>query len=98
MTIEIEPEQVHKKLLAGEQLLIIDVREPWEYVQRHIPGAVNMPVSRFTVSVPQLPKEPIITVCEHGIRSETIRAILTRHGYDVLSMRGGMSVWTWEVE
>ena len=98
MQTEITPEELHKKLIAGERVMIIDVREPFEYRRRHIPGAVNIPVSRFTIKMPQLPKEPIVTVCEHGHRSETVRNILAKHGYDVLSMEGGMAEWKWEAD
>jgi hypothetical protein len=65
----IAPAELRRKLASGEQVIILDVREPYEFAARHIPQAVNYPVSRLTVPV-KLPKGLVVTVCEHGVRSE----------------------------
>ena len=94
----ISPAELRAKLRSGEQLTVLDVREPYEFAARHIPHAVNYPVSRLTVTRPDLPKGLVVTVCEHGVRSEAARRLLAKAGYTVMSMRGGMASWTWEVE
>lgn len=89
-----------KKRLKDERLILIDVREPWEYEQGHLKGSVNVPVSNFTHSSSlELPKSAtIITICEHGIRSLYAAHALEKKGYKAFSMQGGMSEWDGPVE
>jgi rhodanese-related sulfurtransferase len=61
----------HDDLVAGLEggaLALVDVREPDEFAAGHIPGAVNLPMSRFDAAL--LPKEkPVALVCQTGRRS-----------------------------
>jgi rhodanese-related sulfurtransferase len=40
---EITPQDVMQRLEGGEDLLVLDVREPHEFAQGHLPGALNVP-------------------------------------------------------
>jgi rhodanese-related sulfurtransferase len=40
---EISPDELQRALESGEDVLVIDVREPHEFAQGHLPGAVNVP-------------------------------------------------------
>ncbi|MGA8172356.1 MAG: rhodanese-like domain-containing protein [Methylocystis sp.] len=54
--------------VASKSHAIVDVREPHEYAAGHVPGAVNLPLSRFAPA--QLPSgKPIVLVCQAGGRS-----------------------------
>lgn len=72
---------------------IVDVREPYEYAAGHIPGSVNVPMSRF--SVEQLPQgKPLILTCASGGRSAYACGQARRAGRaDVLNHRGGVGGW-----
>ena len=93
---DITTKELKQKIDSGEQLVILDVREPHEYMDWHIEGSISLPVSNlmhrgFRI---ELPKEhEIITVCAHGFRSETARRILAENGYTVRSLDGGMVEW-----
>ena len=92
----ITPQDLKGKLDAGEQMIILDVREPFEYSDWHIPGSINIPISRVMRS-PDLdaPKDSeIIAVCAHGMRSAAATRYLNMAGFEnVYSMEGGMVEW-----
>ena len=93
---EISPQETAAALDRGDTLLI-DVRDPGEWQEGHIPGATNF--SRGTVELeiegaaPDL-SMPIITHCGGGGRSALAAESLQRMGYtNVKSMAGGFKAW-----
>jgi rhodanese-related sulfurtransferase len=93
---EISPQDAASALKRGDALLI-DVRDPDEWKEGHIPGAKNF--SRGTVELeieeaaPDL-STPIITHCGGGGRSALAAESLQRMGYNnVKSMAGGFKAW-----
>jgi len=65
--------------------VIIDVREPFEYVGGHYPGALNIPPARLMGDLPELadvPKDaPLIVYCRSGSRSNVAMHILRNRGF-----------------
>ena len=93
---EISPQETAAALDRGDTLLI-DVRDPGEWQEGHIPGTKNF--SRGTVELeieeaaPDL-STPIITHCGGGGRSALAAESLQRMGYtNVKSMAGGFKTW-----
>ena len=73
-----------------ENALLVDVREPGEYADGHIPGAVNAPLS--TLDRAELPKDrPLFLYCLRGSRSARAAGILRRRGYDRVRSIGGIN-------
>lgn len=74
--------------------LLLDVRTPAEFSERHIPGAVNVPVQELGARLRELgPKHrPIVVYCRSGARSAAATQLMRRAGYDVLDI-GGMGNW-----
>ena len=98
---EISPQDVRARLEAGESLNLVDVRQPWEYAQSHIPGALLLPTDNFAARYAEMlnPDDEIICLCEHGVRSEAAARFLAAQGYsNVATMTGGMSVYDGPVE
>jgi rhodanese-related sulfurtransferase len=83
--------------MNDDNVVIIDVREPDEFIKGHIEGAVSKPLSALTDQLPSLDKHKKVTIliaCQNGTRSESAGKILTKAGFEqVLVITGGMQSW-----
>jgi SulP family sulfate permease len=91
----IEPEVLWKELHTKSPPYLIDVREPREYSQGHIPQAQLLPLPALIANPSQLPDtQSIVLICRSGRRSERAACYLTQHGVDsITALRGGMIAW-----
>jgi rhodanese-related sulfurtransferase len=62
--------------------VIIDVRTPHEFDQGQVPGSINIPVDRISISIERIKaiKKPVIVCCASGMRSGTAKQILNKAG------------------
>ena len=85
------------KQSAGEDVFVLDVREPDEYKAGHIEGAVNIPIRVLAQNLPELPLQKgasIAVVCKSGIRAAYATMALKMLGYtNVKDVVGGMLAW-----
>ena len=90
----LEPAEV-AKLLAKNEVLLIDVREPAEYAAAHIKGATLVPLSRFDPhSLPGAGGRRIVFHCGIGGRSAKAVAACQSAGVAIDShMKGGIQAW-----
>jgi rhodanese-related sulfurtransferase len=78
----------------GRGAIVIDVREPGEYAQGHVPGARLVPLGSLSGRYLDLPKgQPIYAICASGSRSLSAARWLRSQGIDCRSVRGGTSAW-----
>ena len=93
---EISPQETAAALEGGDTLLI-DVRDPDEWQEGHIPGARNFSRGTVELEIEEAapnPSMPIITHCGGGGRSALAAESLQRMGYtNVKSMAGGFKAW-----
>jgi len=62
--------------------VILDVRTPREFADGHIPGAVNIALSKLRdATIPFDSNKVIITCCSHGLRSVKAQEILKKRGF-----------------
>ncbi len=75
--------------------VVLDVREPEEYAQGHIPGAVNLPQAELATRLSEVPRDrPVYVVCLAGMRSLRVSQFLAQMGYtNAVSMTGGTEAW-----
>lgn len=93
------PDQVDVQTVSSikdqENVLVLDVREKWEYDEGHIPGVTLIPMGEVSSRLDEIPtdKEVIVT-CRSGNRSGQITDYLRQQGFDnVHNMEGGILAW-----
>ncbi|WP_028775778.1 sulfurtransferase TusA family protein [Shimazuella kribbensis] len=90
-------EFVHALEQEGEQLYLIDVREPAEYAFGHIPSAISIPFGQLEDRIDEIPKDKtIFVICRTGTRSDLAAQQLSKHGLKAINIVPGMSQWTSE--
>jgi rhodanese-related sulfurtransferase len=86
-----------KALLENEtEIVLLDVREQWEYDLVHIPGARLAPLSEFREHFASLDKNAkTIVYCHHGSRSLNACAFLAGNGFrEVYNLEGGINSYS----
>ena len=88
---------VATKQNIGENLFVLDVREPDEFKAGHIEGAVNIPIRTLAQNLDKLPADKaaaIAVICKSGIRAAYGTMTLKLLGYtNVKDVAGGMLAW-----
>jgi rhodanese-related sulfurtransferase len=81
--------------LADGSMLVVDVREPHEYMMGHIPGAISLPLSSFDPSaVPLDTGKRVVFACAAGVRSVQALALAQAAGLKLTEhYRGGFKDW-----
>lgn len=91
------PDQISVDDLApkwNDGAKVLDVREPDEYAQAHIPGAEHLPMGGIMAEHERLPRdEPIYVVCAVGGRSDQVARFLNGQGVDARNVQGGTLAW-----
>ncbi|WP_339227415.1 rhodanese-like domain-containing protein [Oceanobacillus sp. FSL K6-2867] len=96
---EITAKELQQKLVSGEKINIVDVREDEEVVNGKIPGAKHLPLGQIPERLAELDKnEHYYMVCRSGGRSGNACQFLIQHGYNVTNMAGGMLDWKGEID
>ena len=80
---------------AGDQPILLDVRESWEYNLCALPGSVHIPMGQIPARLADIPQgRPLIVVCHHGMRSYQVAEFLLARGFsDVANLDGGIDAW-----
>ena len=100
---EITPAEVNEKREAGENFLLVDVREAHELTMANLgDGVILMPLSQLAAhrldAVPERVSADkdaeIVVFCHHGARSAQVAAFLRGSGWiNVINMQGGIHMW-----
>ena len=79
--------------------IILDVRTPEEFAEKHIPNAINVPNETIGENeIPELPRKDqmILVYCRSGNRSKQASEKLVKLGYTNIYEFGGINDWTGE--
>ncbi|QYJ15673.1 Sulfurtransferase [Rubrobacter xylanophilus DSM 9941] len=96
-TRQVSPEEVHEALRSGEDITVVDVREPKEWSRGHIPEAKHIPrgVLEYRVAS-DLPERDarVVVHCAAGGRGALAARTLQEMGYtNATNMEGGLAAW-----
>jgi len=73
---------------------VLDVRQPDEYVEGHVPGAHLLPLDQLGERAGEVPADqPVLVVCRSGGRSATATRALNAAGWDATNVAGGTLAW-----
>ena len=85
------------QLINRRDAIVVDVREPGEYANGHIPGAKHIPLVNLAARLKELEKfkqRPIVVTCAGGNRSGTAIGILRKGGFnEAVNLKGGIAAW-----
>ncbi|HEX6159324.1 MAG TPA: molybdopterin-synthase adenylyltransferase MoeB [Thermoanaerobaculia bacterium] len=97
---DITPQELSERLGRGDELVLVDVREPYEWEAGHLPQATHIPLQQVPRRLDDIPKEAeIVMICRSGGRSANAQQFLKQNGYaKVLNLVGGMSRWSHDVD
>lgn len=97
--MEITAQELKQKLAAGEKLLLLDVREPWEHEEFNLGGRL-MPLGELMNSLWDMDEqknEEIVVYCRSGSRSGMAQAMMAGNGFtNVRNLSGGILAWEQE--
>jgi len=98
--MQISAKEVNERVGRGDKLLLVDVREQWEYDLSKIPGAKLIPLGALPANLNTLrAADEVICYCHHGMRSLDAAVWLRQQGVEsAKSMAGGIERWSVEVD
>jgi rhodanese-related sulfurtransferase len=89
---EIDVQELARLRLAG--VALIDVREPDEYDEAHVPGAVLIPLGEVAERAAEVPDAgTVYVICKSGGRSHRAAEHLRSLGLDAVNVAGGTMGW-----
>ncbi len=91
--------ELKRRIDAGEDLFILDVREPFEYRIANIGGTL-IPQNEVPQRLSEIDRgREIVVQCKSGARSQRIAEFLKQSGYpDVVNLAGGILAWSSEID
>jgi sulfur-carrier protein adenylyltransferase/sulfurtransferase len=98
---EITATELKQRLDQGDDIQIIDVREPVEYQAARIPNSVHIPLGQILNRMSEVdPNRETVVLCKMGGRSARAIEALTRAGFsgNLANLKGGITAWSNEVD
>jgi rhodanese-related sulfurtransferase len=91
----LEPDELCVRKNKGEAIVVLDVREPEEWKDGCIAGAIRIPMNAVLEELDRLPlSQPIAITCAGGQRSSLIASLLRNRGFqNLFNVTGGMKSW-----
>ena len=93
----VTPRELKEKLDRGEEPILLDVREPWEFSLARIEGSRLVPMAKIFDRLPDLDAHAeTVVICHHGARSAYVTRILDRSGFkSAFNLEGGLDAYSY---
>jgi molybdopterin/thiamine biosynthesis adenylyltransferase/rhodanese-related sulfurtransferase len=99
LSADVEPVVVAERLRRGEELVLLDIREPWEASLARIGDSQLLPMNELPTALATLdPDQELVLYCHHGVRSSMASEWLRVQGFRARSLAGGIDRWSREVD
>ena len=101
MLAEISVTDLKSRLEKGEDIQLIDVREPVEYEICHLPGSMLIPMGEISGRRQDIATgKAVVVICHHGFRSaQAIGYLSHRFGYrNPINLKGVIHAWALQVD
>jgi rhodanese-related sulfurtransferase len=97
---EISVAELARRHAAGEDFLLLDVREPDEIATASISWATVIPMGEIPDRIGELPADkPIAVLCHAGGRSARVTAYLNQNGLtNAVNVAGGIDAWSTSID
>ena len=98
--MEVTARQLKDWMDQKKDIVVVDVREPWEYEINHIEGSRLIPLAQLPERMNELSTaDQIVVQCQSGIRSAQATQFLNRMGFKkAKNLKGGIKAWGQEVD
>jgi len=96
MSYSIRVQELKDRLDNGDKIVLLDVRESWEYSMAKIDGSVLISLGDLPQALDRLDKEAeIVCYCHLGMRSADAAGFLLQQGFpNVKNLEGGIDAWS----
>lgn len=96
---QISPVELKERLDRGDDLQILDVREPFEFGIANLGGTL-LPLGQLPQRFEELDSaKEIVVLCHHGVRSAQATAFLRHQGFPkVMNLTGGIDRWSLQID
>lgn len=98
---QITVKDLKKRLDAGEDVFILDIREPHELAIASIAHTAHIPMGELAQRVSELEPQKsreMVVMCRSGARSQRCADFLQAQGYQPVNLKGGILAWSDEVD
>lgn len=88
-------------LSEGNEPVLLDVRDPWEFEHCNIKGSINIPLSEIERRLEELAEAgSIIVICHHGGRSWQAACFLADQNIseNIMNLEGGIDAWATQID
>jgi rhodanese-related sulfurtransferase len=91
----LHPDDLQQRIDRGDDVHIVDVRSPAEYLSTHIPSSHNLPLDRLPEVRDELGRAdaPLVLVCRSGQRATQAADQLAAHVGELSVLDGGLEAW-----
>lgn len=100
MLEEKSPLEVKEMIDNEKDIVILDIREKWEFDICHIENSLHIPMGGLMDKIGELDKtRKHVVVCHHGIRSRMIAKHLVNLGFEkIINLSSGLEGWSNDVD